>query len=40
MTCMDNTPDSPAKAPDGCTTRGGNFWTLVTPEIWKVLHAV
>lgn len=20
--------------------QGGNFWTLFTPEIWKVLHAV
>jgi hypothetical protein len=37
---MDNTPDSPAKSPVGYTTQGGNFWTLITPEIWKVLHAV
>mgnify|MGYP003382906509 CR=1 FL=1 len=37
---MDNTPDSPAKTPVGYTTQGGNFWTLITPEIWKVLHAV
>ena len=37
---MDNTPDSPAKTPEGYTTQGGNFWTLITPEIWKVLHAV
>jgi len=37
---MDNTPDSPAKSPVGHTTQGGNFWTLITPEIWKVLHAV
>jgi hypothetical protein len=37
---MDNTPDSPAKTPDGCTPRGGNYWTLFTPEIWKVFHAV
>ena len=22
------------------TTQGGNYWTLITPEIWKVLHAV
>ena len=22
------------------TTQGGNFWTLITPETWKVLHAV
>ncbi|MFA7174840.1 MAG: hypothetical protein WC340_15805, partial [Kiritimatiellia bacterium] len=35
-----NTPDSPAKTPEGYTTQGGNFWTLITPEIWKVLHAV
>jgi len=40
MTSMDNTPDSPAKTPGGYTTQGGNFWTLITPEIWKVLHAV
>ena len=40
MTSMDNTPDSPAKTPVGYTTQGGNFWTLITPEIWKVLHAV
>ena len=40
MTSMDNTPDSPAKTPEGYTTQGGNFWTLITPEIWKVLHAV
>jgi hypothetical protein len=40
MTSMDNTPDSPAKTPDGCTPRGGNYWTLFTPEIWKVFHAV
>ena len=40
MTSMDNTPDSPAETPDGCTPRGGNYWTLFTPEIWKVLHAV
>jgi integrase len=37
---MFNTPDSPAKTPVGYTTQGGNFWTLITPEIWKVLHAV
>jgi hypothetical protein len=37
---MDNTPDSPAKTPEGYTTQGGNFWTLITPETWKVLHAV
>jgi len=37
---MDNTPDSPAKTPVGYTTQGGNYWTLITPEIWKVLHAV
>jgi DNA helicase-4 len=37
---MFNTPDSPAKTPGGYTTQGGNFWTLITPEIWKVLHAV
>jgi hypothetical protein len=40
MTSMFNTPDSPAKTPAGYTTQGGNFWTLITPEIWKVLHAV
>ena len=40
MTSMFNTPDSPAKSPVGYTTQGGNFWTLITPEIWKVLHAV
>ena len=40
MTSMDNTPDSPAKTPEGYTTQGGNYWTLITPEIWKVLHAV
>ncbi len=40
MTSMDNTPDSPAKTPVGYTTQGGNYWTLITPEIWKVLHAV
>jgi hypothetical protein len=40
MTSMDNTPDSPANSPDNYTTQGGNFWTLITPEIWKVLHAV
>ena len=40
MTSMDNTPDSPAKTPEGYTTQGGNFWTLITPETWKVLHAV
>jgi hypothetical protein len=34
------TPDSPAKTPDGCTPRSGNYWTLFTPAIWKVLHAV
>lgn len=37
---MDSTPDSPAKTPEGYTTQGGNFWTLITPETWKVLHAV
>ncbi|MGK4340949.1 DUF6988 family protein [Stutzerimonas stutzeri] len=37
---IDNTPDSPAKRPDGCTHRGGNYWTLFTPGIWKVFHAV
>jgi putative transposase len=37
---MFNTPDSPAKTPVGYTTQGGNYWTLITPEIWKVLHAV
>src|SRR5208283_1199553 len=37
---MNNTPDSPAKPPDDCTYQGGNYWTLFTPGIWKVLHAV
>jgi hypothetical protein len=37
---MSNTPDSPAKMPDDRTTQGGNYWTLFTPGIWKVLHAV
>ncbi|MDP3689247.1 MAG: zinc ribbon domain-containing protein, partial [Sulfurimicrobium sp.] len=40
MTSIDNTPVSPAQIPDGYTPRGGNYWTLFTPEIWKVLHAV
>src|SRR3990167_4399659 len=40
MMSIDNTPDSPAKRPDGCTHRGGNYWTLFTPGIWKVFHAV
>ena len=40
MTSMDNTPDSPAKTPEGYTTQGGNYWTLITPEIWNVLHTV
>jgi hypothetical protein len=26
--------------PDDRTTQGGNYWTLFTPGIWKVLHAV
>ena len=37
---MSNTPDSPAEKPDHRTDQGGNFWTLFTPGIWKVLHAV
>jgi 4-pyridoxate dehydrogenase len=37
---MNNTPDSPAKPPDDRTDQGGNYWTLFTPGIWKVLHAV
>src|SRR5208282_6197152 len=37
---MNNTPDSPAKPPDDCTYQGGNYSTLFTPGIWKVLHAV
>jgi transposase len=37
---MSSTPDSPAKMPDDRTTQGGNYWTLFTPEIWKLLHAV
>lgn len=36
---MDNTPGFSGKAPDGCTTRGGNYWTLIAPGTWKVLHA-
>ncbi|MBP8263631.1 MAG: hypothetical protein KAX52_07965, partial [Pseudomonas sp.] len=39
MMSMDNTPGFSGKAPDGCTTRGGNYWTLITPGTWKVLHA-
>ena len=26
--------------PDDRTTQGGNYWTLFTPGIWKLLHAV
>jgi hypothetical protein len=37
---INNTPDSPAKPPDDRTDQGGNYWTLFTPGIWKVLHAV
>src|SRR6478609_2816997 len=37
---MNNTPDSPAKPPDDHMDQGGNYWTLFTPGIWKVLHAV
>ncbi len=37
---MRNTPDTPAKKPDDRMIRGGNYWTLFTPGIWKVLHAV
>jgi hypothetical protein len=37
---MNNTPDSPAKPPDDRMDQGGNYWTLFTPGIWKVLHAV
>ena len=40
MISMDNTLDSPAKTPVGYTTQGGNYWTLITPEIWKGLYAV
>ncbi|WP_409243404.1 hypothetical protein [Enterobacter cloacae] len=36
---MDNTPGFSGKKPDGCTTRGGNYWMPITPETWKVLHA-
>ena len=25
---------------DDRTTQGGNYWTLFTPGIWKLLHAV
>jgi hypothetical protein len=37
---MCNTPDAPAKKPDDRMNQGGNYWTLFTPGIWKVLHAV
>jgi hypothetical protein len=37
---MNNTPDSPAKPPDDRTDQSGNYWTLFTPGIWIVLHAV
>jgi len=37
---MYNTPDAPAKKPDDRMNQGGNYWTLFTPGIWKVLHAV
>jgi hypothetical protein len=37
---MSNTPDSPAQTPDDRMIQGGNYWTLFTPGIWKVLHAV
>jgi hypothetical protein len=37
---ISNTPDSPAQKLDDRMSRGGNFWTLFTPGIWKVLHAV
>ena len=26
--------------PDDRMNRGGNYWTLFTPRIWKVLHAI
>ena len=28
------------KTPDDRTDQGGNYWTLFTPRIWKVLHAI
>jgi len=37
---MTNTPDSPAQTLDDRMILGGNFWTLFTPGIWKLLHAV
>ena len=37
---MSSTPDSPAKMPDDRTTQGGHYWTLFTPGVWKLLHAV
>jgi len=37
---MINTPDSPAQMLDDRMILGGNFWTLFTPGIWKLLHAV
>jgi hypothetical protein len=37
---MTNAPESPAQRPDDRMILGGNFWTLFTPRIWKVLHAV
>jgi hypothetical protein len=37
---MCNTQDAPAKKPDDRMNQGGNYWTLFTPGIWKVLHAV
>jgi hypothetical protein len=37
---MNNTPDSPAQTLDDRMNQGGNYWTLFTPGIWKLLHAV
>ena len=37
---MNNTPETPTQKPDDRMDQGGNYWTLFTPRIWKVLHAV
>jgi len=37
---MINTPDSPAQTLDDRMILDGNFRTLFTPGIWKLLHAV
>lgn len=38
MMSMDNTLGFSGKIPDVYTNRGGNYWTLFTPETWKVLR--